>query len=66
MSELHLDSLQENIHQLCETIRALKQANQQLKNELEGSENVRRLLVRKNQHLADQVKNIINDLKATS
>lgn len=66
MSELNLAALQEAVNALCEKVTSLSMQNQQLKNELEGSENVRRLLVRKNKHLADQVKQIINELKQTS
>jgi hypothetical protein len=66
MSELNLEKLQESIHTLCQTVKTLKQTNDALKTALEGSENVRRLLVLKNKNLADQVKQIIEDLKERS
>lgn len=60
---LQLDALQQSIDLLSERIKQLSKQNQTLQNKLEGSENVRRLLVRKNQHLSDQVRQIIKDLK---
>jgi uncharacterized protein (TIGR02449 family) len=66
MAELNLASLQEALDQVCDKVTTLSQENKQLQNELQGSENVRRLLVRKNKQLAEQVKQIIHELKATS
>jgi|GEM_PF-3067316 len=66
MADLNIASLQEAVNQLCDKVTTLSQDNQQLRNEIEGSENVRRLLVRKNKMLADQVKQIISELKATT
>lgn len=66
MSELNLASLQEALDGLCDKVTTLTQQNQQLRNELEGSENVRRLLVRKNKQLADQVKQVISELQTNA